>query len=171
MQKVIFSMGTNLGNKVQNLYTAAAELSNKFGLPDKSGSIYETEPWGFKSDHTFLNQLVSIHTTLSPDSLLNIILDIERSMGRKRNIDSGYVSRIIDIDILFYGDEIIRKDNLIIPHPLIQERRFILIPLIELVPSLIHPVYHITPKQMLERCQDKTIVRKASISINHTVSQ
>ncbi len=161
MQTVILSIGTNLGNKVLNLKKALKEINSRAGNIILTGVIYETEPWGFHSEHVFLNQLIHLQTNHSPVSLLSTILDIEKSMGRARGSNgSKYVSRVIDIDILFYGNKVIRKTNLIIPHPLIEERRFILVPLVEIFPDLLHPVNQMTPQQMLDLCPDKSIVKK-----------
>lgn len=159
MQTAILSIGTNLGNKVQNLITAIELLNVRAGKLLRKGAVYETESWGFKSDQVFLNQLVSLHTDLSPEELLSTILDIEKEMGRYRINQVEYVSRIIDIDILFYEEDIINQKNLSIPHPHIGDRRFILIPLAALFPHFRHPVNKLTASQMLKKCNDTSDVR------------
>jgi 2-amino-4-hydroxy-6-hydroxymethyldihydropteridine diphosphokinase len=129
-------LGSNLGEREENLRQALTLLSQKVNL-EKTSSIYETEPIGYKKQPLFLNQVCRIATNLPPDELLHLAKDIETSMGR---VPSGQTNspRPIDIDILFYEDKIMETPNLTIPHPRLQERAFVLIPLAEIAPDLVH---------------------------------
>mgnify|MGYP001767227931 CR=1 FL=1 len=153
MDKVILGIGTNTGNREMNLKAALKSINLHAGTIRKSSSIYETSPWGFTSDEKFLNMVVEIETTLNPYGLLGKLLMIEALQGRLRN-GAGYASRIIDIDILFYGEKIINEGELIVPHPRLHQRRFILIPLCEITPELIHPVSGKTVFELLNECND-----------------
>ena len=121
-------------------------------------SVYETEPWGFQSNEEFLNQVVKVKTDLNPSGLLGRILMIESLLGRVRG-ERRYESRLIDIDILLYEDIIVDEESLKIPHPLMHQRRFVLIPLCELAPDMIHPVLGKSLTVLLEICEDKGVVR------------
>ena len=129
---VYLGLGTNLGNKLENIKNALDALKKKFGEPILVSSIYKSDAWGFKSPDSFLNLVASYNIKLNPDEALDICLSIEKKLGRKERTGSGYESRIIDIDILFFGDLIINQNNLKIPHPLIKKRLFVLEPLIEI---------------------------------------
>ncbi|HEX5624640.1 MAG TPA: 2-amino-4-hydroxy-6-hydroxymethyldihydropteridine diphosphokinase, partial [Saprospiraceae bacterium] len=121
-------------------------------------SIYETEPWGNKAQGFFLNQVIRVRTDLHPERLITILLGIEHRMGRKRTIKNA--PRVIDLDILFFMDQIIEQDHLTIPHEKIADRRFILAPMAELDYEFRHPVLHQTMIQLLERCSDPSSVIK-----------
>jgi 2-amino-4-hydroxy-6-hydroxymethyldihydropteridine diphosphokinase len=141
-------LGSNLGDRLANLDEAKRQLGNVVA----SSSVYETAAWGNTNQGSFLNQVVQIDSKLSPENLLKRIQDIETSMGRKRLEKWG--PRLIDIDILFYGNQIINSDNLIVPHPEIQNRRFALTPLAEIAPSFLHPVLKKTISTLLKECKD-----------------
>ena len=156
MMKIIFlGIGTNLGNREKNLEQAVARI----GRVLISSSIFQTEPWGFQSEKDFLNMAVKIETELAPHVLLEKIQAIESVMGRVRGPEH-FSSRLIDIDILLYDDIIIDEENLKIPHALLQERRFVLVPLCEIAHTLIHPVLKKTIEELLEECEDSGIVIK-----------
>jgi 2-amino-4-hydroxy-6-hydroxymethyldihydropteridine diphosphokinase len=157
MAKVYLSLGSNIGNRQANLAKAVAEIGRRIGAYCSSSGVYETGAWGFDSAN-FLNQVIFIETRLSPQSLIALCLEIEKEMGRTRNSDKGYASRVIDIDILFYNDLILNVENLIIPHPHIQDRRFILIPLHDIASSLRHPVLNKTVSELLAECSDEGMV-------------
>lgn len=158
MEKSVFlGLGTNLGNREENLRATKKFLSNSVGEVTSSSNIYESEPWEFSTKSKFLNMVIAIKTKLDPDHLLNVISEIETSLGRIRKT-GGYVSRIIDIDILFYNYQIINTEKLIIPHPLIQDRRFVLVPLSEIAPGFIHPLLQKNISQLLRECTDKSEV-------------
>ena len=133
-------LGTNLGNKQQNLTEAITALSVEVGGVLAVSSFLASEPWGFDSENTFLNAVVLVETELTPLRLLQKTQEIERSLGRTSKSVHGYADRLIDIDILLYDNLIMDQPALKIPHPLIMERDFVLIPLTEIAPDLIHPV-------------------------------
>ena len=140
-QTVYLGLGTNLGNKKNNLENALNALFIHLGEPVKVSSTYHSEPWGFESNDSFLNIVASYKTLLKATEILSICMDIESKLGRKRNSTSRYESRIIDIDILLLGDLILDEDNLKIPHPLIIERLFVLEPLLEICDQKILNIY------------------------------
>ena len=157
--KVYLGIGTNLGNRENNLNEALALVNEHIGPVRRSSAVYETEPWGFRSENYFLNMVVEIETKLRPSGLLGRILMAEAHMGRLRN-EKEYSSRLIDIDILLYGNRVFEQKSLVIPHPRLHKRKFVLVPLCDLVPDLVHPVLGITVKALLKECPDKSKVRK-----------
>lgn len=135
----------------QNLKTAIQALQEHIGLLLKCSSFIETEPWGFQSEHRFLNAVALFETELTHRQLLRRTQEIERQMGRThKSTNAQYHDRIIDIDILFYDDLILNTPNLQIPHPLIEQRQFVLVPLAEIAPDLIHPCTKKRISQALE---------------------
>lgn len=153
MNKIFLITGGNIGDRKKNLETAAALIQSKIGTIVRRSAIYETEAWGFTDQPAFFNQVLEIQTTFSAREVLNAILKIEEDMGRKRTFKNA--ARIIDIDILFFNDEIIDEQNLIIPHPEISNRRFVLAPLNEIEPQMIHPVLKKTMKKLLSESKDQ----------------
>ena len=137
---IYFGLGTNEGNKEENIRGAIEELSHLLGSPTAVAPIIETEPWGFQSDNSFLNTVVAFNTTLAPEEILKATQEIERRLGRtKKSIDGCYSDRPIDIDILLYGNRVIESEHLTIPHPLLHKRLFVLQPLAQIAPQVIHP--------------------------------
>lgn len=131
---VYLGLGTNLGDKQKNLNDAIRMLGNQVGEVEKVSSVIETEPEGFKSDNMFLNAVVKVRTTLSPFELLDITQDVEKSLGRKEKSSNGiYHDRVIDIDILLYDDINISTPRLVIPHPRMAQREFVMTPLAEIL--------------------------------------
>ncbi len=130
------SLGSNLGDRAENLRRAIALIDERVGAVQRVSSFIETEPWGFQSEHPFLNAAVMVRTTLSPIECLDRTQQIERELGRrKKSKDGKYHDRPIDIDLLLYNDLTISTPRLTIPHPLMQERDFVMIPLREILPS------------------------------------
>ena len=130
-------IGTNLGDRSDNLQSAVNLINEQAGHVLACSSFIETEPWGFSSDNAFLNAVVEIDTQYSPHELLRSTQEIERSMGRThKSVNGVYSDRIIDIDILLYGDLTVNDSELIIPHPLMWQRRFVYEPLLEIAPHL-----------------------------------
>ena len=135
------ALGTNIGNKRRNMITAAALLAERVGDVLALSSFYETEPWGFQSENTFLNAALQLETSLSPLELLKATQEIEIEMGRTQKSNGAYHDRIIDIDILLYDDLVMQTPELTLPHPLMHERLFVMEPLAEIAPNVIHPVF------------------------------
>jgi 2-amino-4-hydroxy-6-hydroxymethyldihydropteridine diphosphokinase len=134
-------------------------IEQKIGTIEKESSVYETAPWGFESKQNFLNQVVVIRTSQLPKEVLKLCLEIEDELGRQRK-SNHYESRTMDIDILFYDDDIIKENNLLIPHPKLHERRFTLEPLVEIAPDYIHPEIKKSLHAILLECKDNGVVLK-----------
>jgi 2-amino-4-hydroxy-6-hydroxymethyldihydropteridine diphosphokinase len=158
MNIVFLGIGTNLGNKAENLSEAIDMIGENIGPVVGSSSVYETEPWGFETKDEFLNMVVKVETKLSSFTIFKNIILIESLLGRRRS-ENRYSSRVIDIDLLLYEDQIINEKGLIVPHPLMHERKFVLVPLCEIAPDMMHPVLNITFASLLESCKDKSYVR------------
>ncbi len=151
-------IGGNIGDRLANLETARNRIEAKCGPIQNLSAIYETEAWGLKDQAAFYNQALAITTALSPAHLLETILEIEVSMGRKRLIPLG--PRNIDIDIIYFNQEIIETDGLIIPHPRLSERNFVLAPLVEIAADFEHPVLKKSNSQLYQACKDNSVVYK-----------
>jgi 2-amino-4-hydroxy-6-hydroxymethyldihydropteridine diphosphokinase len=158
INQVYLGLGSNLGNRQENLDLACQRISENIGTIVSQSSIYETAAWGLKEQDDFLNQVICVTTGYEAPEVLAKILAVEQSMGRIREVKWG--ARIIDIDILYYNDAIIKLDNLTIPHPFIQDRRFVLTPLAEVAPDFIHPVLQQTNTTLLANCADTSEVIK-----------
>lgn len=159
MDQVFLSFGSNLGLRDENINKAIGLLGSLHGNILKTSSLYETEPWGTIHETNFYNLVIEINTHLEPTFLLGIIHEIERLCGRMPASEC-YAPRTMDIDILLFQSRIISSGILTVPHPLIQARRFILIPLAEIAPYFIHPILHKTIVQLLEECTDNRKVIK-----------
>jgi 2-amino-4-hydroxy-6-hydroxymethyldihydropteridine diphosphokinase len=153
MNDVFLLIGGNMGDRQHYLQTACTLIDKNTGSIVAKSSLYETAAWGITEQSPFLNQVLRIETDLTPAQLLENILKIEEELGRKRLVKMG--PRIIDIDILFYGDHVLSTPALTIPHPQIQYRRFVLTPLDELIPDYVHPVLKRTVGELLKECQDR----------------
>jgi 2-amino-4-hydroxy-6-hydroxymethyldihydropteridine diphosphokinase len=159
MSDVYLILGSNLGDRMKNLRKATELISKNAGKIISRSAVYETEPWGFNHRLNFLNQVLKINTALKPQEILEVIIKIEKLSGRKRN-NNTYTARVIDIDILFYNNKVIKSDKLIIPHPRIQERMFVLVPMAELQPDYIHPELLLSISQLKNECRDTKWVRE-----------
>jgi 2-amino-4-hydroxy-6-hydroxymethyldihydropteridine diphosphokinase len=157
MSKVILLLGSNLGNRVEILEKAVDAIGESVGLIEKCSSLYQTDPWGFQSENLFLNQVISVETTLSPMDVLKRSQEIESKLGRVRE-SNQYESRTIDIDILFYDNLRVDMEQLQIPHPRLHKRRFTLIPLLEVAGDFFHPVLNERLDVIAENCSDKSKV-------------
>ncbi len=143
--QAVLSLGSNLGDKAENL-RKAVELIAKFSDISKEGRVVETLPWGNENQENFLNQIIVIETDYQSDMLLDKLLSIEIDMGRIRKEKWG--PRIIDLDILFIENRVIESENLIVPHPFLHQREFILEPLLEIDPNIIHPKLKKTVREL-----------------------
>lgn len=150
MSLVCLSLGTNIGNKRKNMVTAAALLAERAGDVLALSSFYETEPWGFVSANQFLNAALLLETELSPIDLLHLTQEIERELGRTQKSDGTYHDRTIDIDLLLYDDRVLNTEELVLPHPLMQERQFVMAPLAEIQPMRKHPLLHKTMYELYQ---------------------
>jgi len=150
--------GSNMGDRLHHLQTAKEQLPAHGCLLEAESAIYQTSAWGNPDLPAFLNQAWKISTAMEPTDLLQALLDIEKSMGRKRNLK--WESRIIDLDILFFNDLVFKSDNLIIPHPHVHERKFALLPVAEILPDWEHPVFHKTISTLLDEVMDPLGVTK-----------
>jgi 2-amino-4-hydroxy-6-hydroxymethyldihydropteridine diphosphokinase len=160
MNKVYLLIGGNMGDRLLYLSKAREAIEKECGKITKQSSIYETEAWGVENQEPFLNQALGVETHLSAINLLTAILKIEKNLGRKRDIKYG--PRLIDIDISFFNDDIIDVDNLKIPHPQMQHRRFALQCLNDIAAQKMHPAFHKTIAQLLTECTDPLTVHKFS---------
>jgi 2-amino-4-hydroxy-6-hydroxymethyldihydropteridine diphosphokinase len=146
---VYLALGTNLGDRLANLKQAITALTPQMEVKAKS-QVYETLPWGFEDQPKFLNQVIKVNTYLDPEPLLKHLKRLEVALGRKESFPNG--PRLIDIDILFYDDLVVNKPALVIPHPRLHERGFVLLPLMEIAPNLVHPVNKKSVHEMADLC-------------------
>ena len=143
MAKAYLGLGTNLGNRRKQLLNTINHLTEKAGNITAFSDFHETTPWGYQSLHPYLNATVQLETSLSPHELLAITQQIERELGRTtKSKDRQYTDRTIDIDILMYDELILQTPDLVLPHPLLHQRLFVLQPLAEIAPDLQHPIFH-----------------------------
>jgi 2-amino-4-hydroxy-6-hydroxymethyldihydropteridine diphosphokinase len=158
MNKIHLLLGSNIGNSKACLTKATKQIEKNIGSITRQSSLYSTAPWGNTRQPYFLNQVIIVETALTALQTMQTILNIEKKMGRVRTVKNA--PRIIDIDILFFNKEIIALPELTVPHPHLQNRRFVLVPLNQLSPNLKHPVLKKTVHQLLMHCPDKLNVKK-----------
>lgn len=169
LRPTYLSLGSNQGNKLENLQQAIDLIAEKIGAVVKISAVYKTESWGFISDD-FLNICIQITTGLNPENLLKSIQEIEHSLGRTRTSEIGYIARNIDIDVLLFDTEIIISKALIVPHKDMLNRKFVLVPLSEIAPNLIHPITKQRIQTCLENCTDNNHIEKTSLTLKRPVS-
>jgi 2-amino-4-hydroxy-6-hydroxymethyldihydropteridine diphosphokinase len=155
---VFIGLGSNLGDRPGSLEEAVRLLRGEGLIPGLTSSIYRTDPVEVVDQEEFLNQVVGCETALSPEAILEVCLDVERSMGRSRTRSKG--PRNIDLDLLLAGDDIRERAVVRVPHPRMHLRRFVLVPLVEIAPSAWHPVLRKTAAEMLETCPDRSRVER-----------
>lgn len=158
MHKTYLLLGSNLGERLVYLQKAREKINAAIGPITLISTIYETAAWGLTEQQAFLNQVLEVDTALSPEMLLSRINSIEQELGRVREIKWG--ARLIDIDILYYDGVVIQTQNLTIPHPELQKRRFTLVPLVEIAPDYVHPLFRKTNYRLLTECADSLEVKK-----------
>lgn len=162
MERVAFLLGSNMGDSRGTLSSAIALMEERLGRVVSKSRLYSSEPWGMEAENDFLNQAVVIETELTPNEVLEGILEIERMLGRVRKENSPskvlehteYTSRSIDIDIIFYGSRVIDEERLQVPHPRMQDRNFVLTPLSEIMPDFMHPVLKKKVQFLQKECSD-----------------
>lgn len=165
MHKVFLGLGGNIGDKQKNFERVRELIQGRLGHILLESSIYETPPWGFHSEHYFWNQVVCIETKLEAEEMLWRIMEIEEIFGIK-STEERYTNREMDLDILYFDDDYFESKELIVPHPRIHERLFVLIPLVEIAPDFKHPLLRMTNLTLLENCHDESIVRKIILPEN-----
>lgn len=163
--RVYLSLGSNMGNRAWALQQAVFRIGSMAGRVAAISPVYQTPAWGFEGD-AFLNACLELHTDLSPDTILEVLLEIERELGRERHSGPGYHARTLDIDILYYGDAIINRPGVRIPHPRIPERAFVLKPLADLAPQYYHPELHRDTRNMLQACKDRSALEKTPLRLH-----
>ena len=162
-------LGSNISPRNDYLNSAKELIEIEIGDIQASSSVYESEPWGFEAEHYFLNEVLAVDTVLNARDLLDESQEIEKRLGRMRKSDTSYSSRTIDIDILFFDDAVLSLPGLTIPHIQIQNRRFTLLPLVEIAPDFKHPVLGKSCRQLLKDCKDCGKVWKVQSSKFHEV--
>ena len=158
MKNVFISLGSNLGRREENLKQAIRSIELNIGSIETHSSVYETKPWGKSNQPDFLNQVILINTDMQPEDCLNKLSAIEIEIGRQRNEKWG--ARTIDLDLLYADGSIISTATLSLPHPGIAQRRFVLVPLVEIAPGFIHPIIKKNHRQLLDECTDNLEVKK-----------
>jgi 2-amino-4-hydroxy-6-hydroxymethyldihydropteridine diphosphokinase len=156
---VFIGLGSNIGNKELNIEKAIEHIEKQANILLKS-SIYSSEPWGFDSSYSFLNSVIKIETQLTPQLLFEFLKEIELKMGRVKKNKNEYEDRIIDLDILFFDDEIISNETLSIPHIQLVNRKFVLEPLNEISSDFIHPLLNKTIGVLLQECTDMSVLKQ-----------
>jgi 2-amino-4-hydroxy-6-hydroxymethyldihydropteridine diphosphokinase len=162
MHHVFLGVGGNIGNKQQNFEKAKLFIGKKIGEIIMQSSVYESPSWGFLAEEKFWNQVVLVNTALEPEELLSEVQNIEDFFGRTRDA-RYYVSREMDIDILYFNNISLTTDKLIIPHPRIARRLFVLISLAEIAPGYEHPVLKMTNRQLLDNCTDNPVITRIEL--------
>ena len=155
--RVFLGLGSNLGDRLANLEQGLRNLGERIRLV-KCSSIYETEPWGFAEQPAFLNCVVQGEASASPEGVLQTLKEVEQRVGRRATFSWG--PRVFDADLLFYGSRIVNLPQLTVPHPRIQERAFVLVPIVEIAPDFVHPLMGMTMETMAARVEGREGVRR-----------
>ncbi len=163
------SLGSNQGSKLENLQKTIDLIAENIGIVTKISSVYKTASWGFKSDD-FFNCCLQVSTALNPENLLKVIHEIELSLGRNRADEKGYEDRIIDIDVLLFDNEVIFSKELIVPHKDMLNRKFVMVPLTEIAPNLLHPIVKQRMQICLDNCTDKNAIENSFLKLVRPIS-
>ncbi len=161
---VCFSLGSNLGDRISFLRQALQMMEVQLGTMLSVSSVYETEPWGVEGHQNYFNLVAWFDTKLLPEKVLGKTMTIEKELGRIR-LKNQMEPRVMDIDMLFYDDRIINTKSLIIPHPLIKKRNFVVVPLAEISGGFLHPVLNVTINELVKTCEDTSFIIKTDINI------
>jgi len=165
MNTAILLIGGNMGDRPKFLQQAASLIAARAGHILRESTMYETAPWGDVQQPDYLNQALVVETTMEAPLLLDVLLEIEKEIGRVRRQKWG--SRVIDIDMIFFNNEVITLPQLKVPHPQMQNRRFVLAPLQEIIPQWVHPILQLTVEQLLEACPDPLPALKYAVPLHH----
>lgn len=160
MARVGLITGSNLNNRSEYMNKAIEALQSRIGVLSDKSSIYVSPPWGYESTNEYYNQVLIFETNLAPDRVLEYCLRIEQLLGRERKEEGSYADRTIDIDMLFYDDLILNEKDLIVPHPRMHLRKFCLLPLFEVNPDWIHPVYKQDLIYLIDHCEDNSEISR-----------
>ena len=170
MERCYILFGSNMGDKDALFAQACLLINNRCGRVVQVSAAYESEPWGFEAEEWFLNRVIVVETEKDPEEMLQLLLDIERELGRIRHPEiQGYTSRTVDLDILYFGQRVINTDMLTVPHPRLHLRRFALVPMCEVAPERVHPVFGLTQQELLQQCPDECVVREMAINNDETI--
>jgi 2-amino-4-hydroxy-6-hydroxymethyldihydropteridine diphosphokinase len=156
---VYIGLGTNLGNRKENIKNTLSLIKEKYSIIFSS-NLYSSEPWGYESDAIFINSVICIETNDDPMTIFYFLKNIESKLGRKKSNQKNYEDRIIDLDILFYNDETTENEIITIPHVEIQNRRFVLEPMNEIAPNYIHPILKKPIYTLLKECKDQSLLEQ-----------
>jgi 2-amino-4-hydroxy-6-hydroxymethyldihydropteridine diphosphokinase len=159
MNVTYLCLGGNIGDREKALSHAIQKISEQVGVNVAKSTIYETEAWGVENQQAYLNQCIKVKTDLKATELIDVLLLIEKELGRERTINQIYEPRTIDIDILFYNNDIINESKLLVPHPRLHLRKFVLIPLEEIASNYLHPLLNKTIFNLLSECEDTSDVK------------
>jgi 2-amino-4-hydroxy-6-hydroxymethyldihydropteridine diphosphokinase len=162
MAIIFIGLGSNEGTSIQILRDAYLDLKKNVGYLMESSSIYETAPWGFESQNSFLNAVLKFETNHTPEEILNILQYLETKAGRKRNESENYTDRTLDLDLLYYDNIVSEKEELVLPHPRISERLFVLKPMVEIDAEWIDARHQKSMKQLLDDTTDISAIKKSS---------
>lgn len=153
-------LGSNLGDKRENINLAYGHIQEKIGNICRKSAIYETPPWGFQSEDVFYNTVIFLETELTAEQVLEKIQEIEKELGRVKDFKIGYSSRVIDIDILDYNNMILEKPQLVLPHPHIEKRNFVLYPMRDIAENWQHPKSRINIDQLIENLDKSEVIKR-----------